>query len=83
MAPVDGHADRECDDAERHSRAGDTIEPLRLGSDYDECQHKSGAECQQGGFGIAHPLRPRDGETALSRTKKLLIQRPSIRPSAS
>ena len=56
--PVDGHADRERRDAERHRRAGDTREPLRLGGDHNERQDETSAECEQGGFGIAHRLRP-------------------------
>src|SRR5262249_52697925 len=37
LAPVDCHADRDRSDAERHCRAGDTLESLRLGSDDNEC----------------------------------------------
>jgi len=56
--PVNCHADRESGDAERHRRASDTREPLRLGGDHNECQDDASAECEQRGFGIAHRLRP-------------------------
>ena len=72
-APVDRHADRDRGDAQRHRRAGNAIESLRLGGNHDERKYEAGTECQQGGFRVAHQLRSRDGATALSRTKKGLI----------
>ena len=56
--PINGHADRDCGDAERHHRACEPLKPVELGCDDGERQHEAGSEHQQCGLGIAHALRP-------------------------
>ena len=67
--PIDGHADRDRGDAERHHCAGDAFEPVELGGDRGEGEHEAGAEHQQCGLGIAHALQPWSEAPILPRSR--------------